>query len=198
MNQLILITGPSAAGKSTLASELVTRLEGYQVINQDNFCFDRNALLLEYDFFDLNHESPKIVDHDLAYLVLNKLLLGKEAEIPLYVHKELSRDGSITITGSDIIYEGLHAFFDPRLRELARLKVFIETDDSTLLKRRLHRDSVQRGIKNAKEESYFSDVVLGNYKQHVQPLKVEADIVLDGNLNTQEQVRACLNVIGGC
>ena len=84
---------------------------------------------------------------DLA-LVLEKLKAGKTVEVPIYDFKTHSRlDRTRHVYGANVIlFEGIFAFYDPRIRDLMDLKIFVDTDDDIRLARRcnLHSLSPQK------------------------------------------------------
>ena len=45
---------------------------------------------------------------------------------------------------SIVIFEGILAFHDPRVRELLDMKIFVDTDANTHLSRRIRRDISER------------------------------------------------------
>lgn len=194
-NPLIIIAGASGSGKSTLAKELSLRLSNFQVLNEDDFCFDRSFLLDRNSFYSLNHDLPSVVEHALAYSCLSKLLTGVSVEIPKYEHRTLSRSyGAKMNGGGGLIYEGLHVLHDSRIRALASFTVFLTCNYETLAQRRLDRDRVSRGVCiDDPAEAYYKGVALPSYEKHVEPLKPLADCLLDGECPKSEMVSIVLD-----
>ncbi len=73
--------------------------------------------------------------------------MGKTVKIPIYDFKTHSRlPHSRSVYGANVvIFEGIHALYNPQVLELMNLKIFVDTDDDIRLARRLKRDIAERG-----------------------------------------------------
>src|SRR5687767_14347860 len=78
------------------------------------------------------------IDFDLMKAVLNDILHCRIAKVPRYNFVTNSRENEYdTIYPADVvIVEGILAFYDPEIRSLFQLKIFVEADSDTRLCRR--------------------------------------------------------------
>lgn len=88
-----------------------------------------------------NWDHPTAIDLDHAYETLLKLMNGEDAEVPEYDFTVHSRkEHPVLIKAQPIIvFEGIFALHDERIRKLMDFKIFILTDDETRLSRRIIR-----------------------------------------------------------
>jgi uridine kinase len=188
MSQLIILAGASGAGKSTLARNFCQSAPSFMHVEQDRFCLDRSHLLSEADFFQLNHESPDIIDHDMALAAVRHLLSGHSTQLPIYEPRRLKRLGNQTVQAENLVFEGLHAFFDQRLLSLGAIKIFIDVPTSVSRDRRIHRDS--RSSADALGIAQYIDrAVHVGFSTHVSPLRKYADYSIDGTDTVERNVR---------
>jgi uridine kinase len=66
----------------------------------------------------------------MAYKVLKTLLRGDKAEVPEYCFVTHNRKPEVTkvVPTEVIIFEGILALYDRRIRDLMRYKIFINCD----------------------------------------------------------------------
>jgi uridine kinase len=136
---LIGISGGSASGKTSVA-QIIFKLIGIQdciLISLDSYykvlAPEQYANLSEYNF-----DHPNAFDWDLVVKNLNDLLESKEIEMPVY-NFTISRREPFThkVKPSNlIIFEGILAFYDKRVRNLMDMKIFVDTDSDVRLARR--------------------------------------------------------------
>src|ERR1700733_12364517 len=83
---------------------------------------------------DYNFDHPHALDFDLAYSVLSDLLKGKKVQIPRYsfvTHSRLAESDEAKPTDV-ILFEGILAFYDVRIRDLMKYKIFMHCDGTTI------------------------------------------------------------------
>jgi hypothetical protein len=84
-----------------------------------------------------------------------------------------------------IIFEGILAFHDKRMRDLMDLKLFIDLDDDIRLSRRIYRDIISRGRKMKDVIERYHKFVKPAYNTFIKPTKAYADIIIPrGGSNT--------------
>ena len=115
------ICGASGSGKSTLAEELATMVnKSILIINQDAYYKDHPDLSFEERCL-LNYDEPSIFDHDLLLSDVHSLLEGQRVSKKRYDYSHHCRadvSGEYLEPHDVIIVEGIHAFYDARLRAM--------------------------------------------------------------------------------
>lgn len=178
---LILIAGGSASGKSTVVDKIQNRLNSIYVtvIRHDDYYKDQANVPLE-ERVKVNYDHPNALDNDLLYEQLNQLLDGKKIECPTYdfkVHTRSNLTKHIKPT-KVIILEGILILEDPRIRDLADIKIFVESDDDIRFIRRLLRDINERGRSMENVIDQYLTTVKPMYHSFIKPTKRYADIII--------------------
>ena len=132
------ICGASGSGKTTLADELAKMAnKSILIINQDAYYYDHPDMSFE-DRCLLNYDEPGIFDHDLLLEDIRSLLSGKRVLRKRYDYANHRRTPQLEeyLEPHDvIIIEGIHAFYDERLRNLMDLKLYVRVDSDICLLR---------------------------------------------------------------
>ena len=179
-NILILIAGGTGAGKTTVTNEISEELqENVTIINQDDYYKSYDEIPFE-ERKKINFDHPDAVDMNLLLLHLKRLLKGQSIPMPRYdfikhkrkTAKEVVRPSKV------IILEGIMALEDERIRELASIKIFVESDDDTRFIRRLVRDMNERGRTVDDVIDQYLSTVKPMYHIFVKPTKRYADIII--------------------
>ena len=175
------ICGASGSGKSTLAHELTTMVNrSILVINQDAYYRDHPDLSFE-ERCKLNYDEPSIFDHDLLLEDIQLLLSGQHVPKKRYNYAKHCRDdadGEYLEPHDVIIVEGIHAFFDERLRDMMDLKLYVHVDPDICLLRRIQRDINERGraIDNISEQ--YTHTVKPMFDQYIRNYEQYADVIV--------------------
>lgn len=145
---LVIVCGGSGSGKTTIAQSLVKNLgDKLQalVVCQDNFYNSNEHLDLDKRALQ-NFDHPNAFNWELMYETLQKLLSSQSVTIPEYDYQTHSSipDAILVQPHDVIIFEGIYGLFDPRINELAALKIYVDTPADERLIRRLERDIVHR------------------------------------------------------
>jgi uridine kinase len=202
-SRIILIAGPSSAGKTTTARRLTVQLLALGVspfpLELDNYFLDRDKTPLgedgKPDFESIDAlDLPLLADH------LSRLLRGEEVLLPRYNFKTGLREEGELIRlqdGQPIILEGIHGM-DPRLlpenlrgeafriyvSDLTQLNLDrhnrVSTTDTRLL-RRIVRDARERGYTAAQTIERWESVRRGE-KRHIFPFQENADVMFNSAL----------------
>lgn len=200
---LVLVAGPSAAGKTTFTKRLAVQLltHGIRVlpVEMDNYFVDREKTPRdaqgEYDF-----EALEALDRELLLEHLEALLAGKEVTLPRYDFAAGRRRAGPTVSiapGQLILLEGIHGLnpdllpgfpqervFRLYVSALTQLKVDhhnrISTTDTRLL-RRLVRDAQSRGY-SAQETLERWESVRRGEARNIFPYQEEADAMFNSAL----------------
>ncbi|MBX4210120.2 MAG: uridine-cytidine kinase [Mollicutes bacterium PWAP] len=182
MKKLILVAGGTASGKTTVAKELVESLGDSLLIRMDEFYLENKENIKNY-----NYDAPYAFDIDLIIKTLLKAKKGEKIYIPKYNYNTHSIIGHKTIDTSKyntVIFEGILSLFFKELRELADLKIYVETPDDIRLARRIKRDVVERGRDINKIIWRWNNHVRPSQIKYINKFKYEADIIIPWlNLN---------------
>lgn len=178
---LIAIAGGSASGKTTVAEKIAETCNKKNVVFviMDNYYHDLSNLPPE-ERKKTNFDHPNAIDMTLLIHNLEQLLLGNAIEEPIYDFKINSRSKNTEIIGPGdvIILDGIFALENPIIRELATIKIFVDTDNDTRLLRRINRDVKTR---NRTLDSILQQYALTVKPMHdafVEPTKRYADIII--------------------
>lgn len=198
--QIILLCGPSCAGKTTTANLLKSILElkcrTVDVISMDNFFIDldkRKPLPNGKQDFD----SPDILNYDLMKQCFKDYFAGKDVYFPEYdfkVGKSIPNSNFYKYKPkSIIIFEGIHVL-NPRLIEALGdanyFRIYVspiesfKTDSNTIstrdlrLLRRIVRDIARRNTPASKTIEMWPSV-LKVEDEHITPFRSKADYYID-------------------
>ncbi|KAG0168016.1 hypothetical protein DFQ30_005384 [Apophysomyces sp. BC1015] len=110
----------------------------------------------------------------------------KSVNIPVYSFSKHAREEKTTsIYGANvIIFEGIFALYDKKIRDMMDLKqqIFVDTDADICLARRLQRDIAQRGRDTQGILDQYTRFVKPSYDEHVQPTVKHADVIIPRGL----------------
>ncbi len=178
---LIIVAGGTASGKSTVVEKIHQRLKSkdVQVIKFDDYYKDLSNLSLE-ERAKVNFDHPDSLDNDLMYEQLKTLLSGKPIEKPLYDFKTHTRkkETEIIHPSKVVIVEGILSLYDPRIRDLANIRIFVESDDDIRFIRRLRRDMSERGRTLDSVIDQYLTTVKPMYYEFIKPTKRYANIII--------------------
>ena len=198
--KIVMLTGPSASGKTTsahcLAKALVQQGTPAQVVSLDNF-FKGAAYYPKMPDGTLDYENLETLDLPLIKQCLHQLSETGKTELPIYDFATEQRADAvepIDLQGGVCIVEGIHAL-NPRLTALlpegSAFKIYagmreeysrdgqriLPTRDVRLA-RRMVRDHKFRGHSLEKTFSMWPAVCEGEDK-NIKVFKPEADLLLD-------------------
>lgn len=202
--RLALVTGPSAAGKTTFGKRLSAQLQVNGIrplaLSMDNYFVDREACPRdeggEFDF-----EAVEALDLDLFNRHLSDLLAGREVDVPKFDFEtgRRARNRSAMWLEDDqvLLVEGIHAL-NPRISasvpERTKFRIYISaltqltvndhsrisTTDTRIL-RRMVRDSRYRNYSAAQTLKRFPSVIRGE-RRNTFPFQESADVMFNSAL----------------
>lgn len=116
--------------------------------------------------------------------------------LPFVVHLEAKlcffACGNLGICLQILVVEGLHPFFDERVRDLCDFKLYLDISDDVKFAWKLQRDSQERGhsVESIKQsiESRKPD-----FDAYIDPQKKHADIILQ--VCTSHALRSCVGEV---
>lgn len=179
------VSGGSASGKTTVARLLAEALEKFDpaVIGVDMYFADQSALTPdEQEKFDF--DSPEALDFDLLAKDLGKLKSGEPVSIPLYDYAtHSSRPDATAINPSRlIIVEGILLFHPRPIQPMLDCKIFVDADREERLRRRIARDTEERGRSPESVIRRFNETVEPGFEKYTLPTRSDAQFTIDWNL----------------
>src|SRR3989344_6003420 len=182
------IAGPSCSGKTTLVKALIDKVKfDFELIHLDDY-WDRDfkpPLINGYK----NRELPENLKLDLLFLHLQELKSGKSVEIP-YRAFEVEDEKRIVQPKKIIFVEGFLLFYKKEIGDSFDFKIYIDLSDEEIVKR-----GTERNRSNKNDEFYYRNIVISEYKKYGLPAKKEADLILNGEKDVNENVEVVLSKI---
>ncbi|MFY0689615.1 MAG: uridine kinase [Cyclobacteriaceae bacterium] len=195
-SMLIGITGGSGSGKTFFQNSLLSNLPHgtASLMSMDNYYLPIDQQSKDANGIE-NFDLPTAIDRKGFYRDLQTLQNGKSLRIEEYNFNHCDKPTQyIDISAAPIILvEGFFTFYFEEIRELLDLKVFIETPDYLMLKRRILRDSNERGYDLDDVLYRFEHHVTPAFKDYIAPLREEADIIIPNN----KHFATAINVVTG-
>lgn len=202
--KLILIAGPSSAGKTTFAQRLGIQLMvnhmPYITLSMDNYFIERKNIPIDENG-ETDYENINVVDIDYLNNDIKRLINGEEIELPEFnfVTGQREYNGKIVKLEENgvIVLEGLHALNDdltPSISNDIKYKIFvsaltvlnvdsynrISTTDTRLL-RRIIRDNQSRNYSIEQTMARWESVRTGEDKW-IFPFQENADVMFNTSL----------------
>ena len=177
------ICGASGSGKSTLAEELATMVNrSILIINQDAYYLDHPNMTFE-ERCAINYDEPSVFDHNLLLSDVQHLLSGQRVSRKHYDYARHARDDrpdEFLEPHDVLIVEGIHAFYDPRLRAMMDLKLYMHVESDIYLLRRIQRDINERGRAIDNISAQYITTVKPMFDQYVRNYEQYADVIVAG------------------
>ncbi len=177
---LIGICGGSCSGKTTLSRWLLSHYgpATASLVLQDNYYRTNGGVAHPGDTPNFDH--PDSIDFVLLLQHIEALRRGQTIDCPVYDFVTHSRTDQVEPIAPRpiILVEGILILSDAPLREALDLSVFIECSAELRLKRRLARDTVERGRTEASVLQQFETQVNPMHEQFVQANAHKAGLVL--------------------
>lgn len=180
---VIGVAGGTASGKTSVCEkimEAVGQRGRVSVVSQDSFYKDltedeqESAHAGEYNF-----DHPDAFDTDLMKTTLENILDCRTVNIPVYDFKTHSRKGVRALHPVDVVlFEGILVLYDPDVREMLHMKLFVDTDSDTRLSRRVLRDINERGRDLEQILHQYVHYVKPAFEEFTLPTKKYADVII--------------------
>jgi len=193
------ICGASGSGKSTLAQELQKKVRGKVVLlTQDCYYRDHKHLPFEQRK-RINYDEPTVFENDLLLEDVRTLLAGRSITRKGYDFTNHCRADSAELIepGDVLILEGIHVFYDPRLRDLMQLKLYMSVDPDICLLRRVQRDINERGRDIDGVAEQYMATVRPMYNQYIRGYIDHADLIVAGGGKNQMIVDILASYLNG-
>ncbi len=178
---LIGIAGGSGSGKTLVAKTIYRELGSDKVVivDQDSYYKDLDQVpLRDRDLRNFDH--PDAFDNELLKHHMRELLAGRPIEQPVYDYVRHARLRETRPIGEHlvIVLEGILIFYDPELRDLMDIKVYIDADADVRFIRRLGRDIHERGRSVETVIRQYQESVRPMHLQFIEPSKRYAHIII--------------------
>jgi len=178
--QLVGIVGGSSAGKTWLAEQL-QKLLGEKVarLSLDDFYLDR-SYLPPSQREKLNFDHPKAIEWPLVEQVLKDVIAWRVTRLPRYDFASHTRLAGPQVWQPKplILMEGLWLFYRAPVRRMFDLRIFIDCPERVRLRRRLTRDSRERGRTPESIRQQLKETVMPMHDKYVAPQSRWADVVM--------------------
>jgi phosphoribulokinase len=163
---------PPAGGNpdsNTLISDMTT------VICLDDYhCLDRNGRKEK----GVTALAPEAQDFELMYSQVKDLKDGKVVQKPIYNHVTgLLDPPEATQAPKILIIEGLHPFYDERVRDLCDFKIYLDISDEVKEAWKIQRDMAERGHSLASIRASIA-ARKPDFDAYIDPQKQHADVVI--------------------
>lgn len=177
--KVIGIAGGSGSGKSTVVRKIGEVCQSFVSIAQDSYyksaSYVNNANITAFNF-----DHPDAFDNELLCEHIRMLKAGKPIDMPQYdfVH-HCRREETIHVEPAPlVIIDGLMIFYEPEIRELLDLKVYVDTPHDIRFIRRLQRDILERGRTLESVVKQYMEVVRPGHFSFIEPTKEFADLIV--------------------
>jgi len=183
---IVGITGGSGSGKTLFLSRLLDAFgpDDICVISQDNYYFPRDQQPRDENNVS-NFDLPRSIDLDAYLDDINSLKGGKPVKRVEYTFNNptIVPEELVFNPAPIIVVEGIFVFSEEKLSSLLDLKVYIDTKGHIRLKRRIIRDSDERGYDLDDVLYRYEKHVIPTYEKYIQPYKHLSDLVIPNNSN---------------
>lgn len=189
---LVGITGGSAMGKTHLLNSLKKLFSTNElcVISQDNYY--RLAFNHQLDEKgNINFDLPECIDLAAFASDLEKLHNNQTIHRNEYLFQHENQIGPLlTFKPAPIIVcEGLFIFYSEAIRKQFDLKIFIQSEESIALNRRLKRDAAERNIPIDYIHYQWKNHVMPAYQKYLLPFMSQADIIINNNNHLENSLQ---------
>ena len=188
MSTFIGICGGSSSGKTTISNYLFNYIKDTTQISLDNYtCVKQNGNYKSREEYikNTNFDCPEAYNIDLFLYHLKELRGGREIKMPIYDFKTSTYTGFKIIKPEKyVLIDGILLFSKIEILKQLDLCIFVECDDDIRDKRRIARDTVERGATLDMVTHQLNTTVNPMFYKHVFPNRHYADIVFDNTENS--------------
>jgi uridine kinase len=175
------IAGGTSSGKTTVTREITQALgeSNIALLQHDSYYKDLSQFNGNQPH-EINFDHPDAYDTKLLIEHLKELKRGTTIRQPVYSYVTYRRaeETKPVEPKRTIVVEGIMVFFEPELRELIDVKVFVDTDDDERVLRRIRRDVLERGRTIESVMKQYIETVKPMHLEFVEPTKRWADVII--------------------
>ncbi len=175
------IAGGTSSGKTTVTRSIAEALgeSNVALLQHDSYYKDLSAFGGK-QANEINFDHPDAYDTELFIEHVRMLRNGEPVAEPAYSYTTYRRTGQRRIVEPRriVMVEGILIFFEPELRELIDIKVYVDTDDDERVLRRIRRDVLDRGRTIESVMEQYITTVKPMHLEFVEPTKRWADVII--------------------
>jgi uridine kinase len=184
---IIGVAGGTGSGKTTVTEKVLEAagVGSVATLAQDSYYRDQTDLEPS-ERKKINYDHPDAFDWDLLVAHLEALRDDEPIFSPIYDFTNDNRSGNTVpvMPAPIIVVEGILVLYDPRLRDLFNLKIFVDADPDVRFIRRLERDVRERGRTPENVIHHYLESVRPSHLQFTEPTKRYADLIIPhGGMN---------------
>lgn len=190
--KLIGLGGISGSGKTHLLRHLQNEMkDDISVLSFDNYYRPIEFQEKDENGFE-NFDLPQGLDIDKFLKDIERLKQGQSVKLKVYqFNKPEAEEIYIDIKPSPILLiEGIFVFHFPSVFTQLDYKIFIAASHETTLRRRLNRDTSERGIQETFVHYQWKNHALPGYEKYLLPYKHMADTIIDNEKNDEQALVA--------
>ena len=191
--KLIIVTGGTSTGKTSLSSKLKAELKSCEVISLDNY-YDENHFLNEGY---INWDQPSAFNFPLLESHLKKLFNNES----IYKEKFIYGDNVHSKKRYEfkpkeyIVLEGIFSHLNSKILEMASYTIFLTSDEKIRFERRLEKNkNIYKKEDNTKFIDEWDGIIEPAFKKYILPFRENASLVLNTNKIKNEENELILNI----
>jgi uridine kinase len=184
---IIGVAGGTGSGKTTVTEKVLEAagVGSVATLAQDSYYRDQTDLEPS-ERKKINYDHPDAFDWELLVAHLETLRDDEPVFSPIYDFTNDNRSSNTVpvMPAPIIVLEGILVLYDPRLRDLFNLKIFVDADPDVRFIRRLERDVRERGRTPENVIHHYLESVRPSHLQFTEPTKRYADLIIPhGGMN---------------
>lgn len=190
MNKIISISGSSGVGKTTISRLISLALPNEKTLvlsGDDLHRWERG----DVNWKKITHLNPEANNLLLGFEHLKTLKGNNKITRQTYNHDTGKFDEGVTVYPSKfIVYEGLHALYDVRTRDISWIKIFVDTDEELKKEWKMKRDTKKRGYTKKQVEDAIKRREKDERK-YINPQKDHADLIIRFKKKNEKIILEC-------
>ena len=193
---LVGIAGGSGSGKTTFAKKILEKVpeksaSKVALLHQDSYYLPSPPSHLRVHG-EPNFDHPDAFDWALLRNHLSRLKKGEQIAAPVYDFRVSRRTAETELIGpcTTVLIEGIFTLWDPEVRNLFGLKIYLNVEADIRFIRRLHRDVKERGRSLDNIIRQYYDTVRPMHHEYLDPTRQYADLVVGEETDIAAEVVA--------